>query len=268
MARDEDDYEEDDRPGKSRRKNRGKNSTATILVVIFAGLGASLLCCIPLMIALLLPAVQQAREAARRTQSRNNLKQIGLAALNFDSVQGHLPPIDLNPGEQPQSWMTDLLPYLDQAPLAQAINRQAPWDDPGNRAAMSTHIMTFLNPSHDGPPRDPATGYALSHYAGNVQVLGQTMRLSEILDGASNTILAGSVYGSPKPWGDPGNLRDPANGIGPGPTQFLHRAKPADGANILFSDGVVKFISANTDPEVLKQLADPKDGKVQIIGDF
>jgi type II secretory pathway pseudopilin PulG len=91
---------------------------------------------IAILIALLLPAVQQAREAARRSSCKNNLKQIGLALHNFHEVKGSLPPGGADdqrpfgkyqppdqrinrgsPAGWGSSWMTLILPYMDQAPV-------------------------------------------------------------------------------------------------------------------------------------------------------
>lgn len=86
---------------------------------------------IAILIALLLPAVQQAREAARRTQCRNNLKQIGLALHNYHDTHSVFPPGQLR-GRQPAapnlelgngaSWGAFLLPFMDQAPLYNQLN--------------------------------------------------------------------------------------------------------------------------------------------------
>src|SRR3979409_1143810 len=74
---------------------------------------------IAVLIALLLPAVQQAREAARRTQCKNNLKQLGLAMFNYHDVYNCFPMQLSNGGCGPrQSAFVGMLPFIDQAPLA------------------------------------------------------------------------------------------------------------------------------------------------------
>ena len=103
---------------------------------------------IAILIALLLPAVQQAREAARRTQCKNNLKQIGLALHNYHDVYNMLPagaywnvPLDTNcpaANHQKGSIMIRLLPYIDQAPLFNQWNFNA-CDSDAERDAAEPH---------------------------------------------------------------------------------------------------------------------------------
>src|SRR5262249_47931835 len=82
---------------------------------------------IAVLIALLLPAVQQAREAARRSQCKNNLKQIGLALHNYHDSFGKL-PLNRHSGRNLPAqfgslgWTAMILPYIDQAPLYSTIN--------------------------------------------------------------------------------------------------------------------------------------------------
>ena len=110
---------------------------------------------IAVLIALLLPAVQQAREAARRTQCKNNLKQQGLALMNYESTHRVFPParIDLSglayvPGGYYQSsWTTMCLPYLDQAPLYNNYNFNLTWSDPANLGVTTANIAAFKCPS-------------------------------------------------------------------------------------------------------------------------
>jgi prepilin-type N-terminal cleavage/methylation domain len=109
---------------------------------------------IAVLIALLLPAVQQAREAARRSQCKNNLKQIGLAVHNFAETYGHL-PTSLRPpsnatgaGEVPRaSVLLFLLPYLDQASIYNKWDLSKNWSDAANRPYSTTKIPSFMCPS-------------------------------------------------------------------------------------------------------------------------
>nr|WP_271870056.1 DUF1559 domain-containing protein [Planctomicrobium sp.] len=97
-------------------KNLRKGFTLIELLVVIA--------IIAILIALLLPAVQQAREAARRSQCKNNLKQIGLALHNYHDTVGTFPlgvRRDL-PSGWGMSWMVGILPYIDQAPLFNQLN--------------------------------------------------------------------------------------------------------------------------------------------------
>ncbi len=103
---------------------------------------------IAVLISLLLPAVQQAREAARRSQCKNNLKQIGLAIQNFHEVKGTLPSSRLGP--QHASWVVQILPYIDQTPLYKQWNLNDTYylQKP---VARTTSIPMFYCPSRRAP---------------------------------------------------------------------------------------------------------------------
>ncbi len=147
--------------------------TLVELLVVIAIIG--------LLVALLLRAVQSAREAARKMSCQNNLKNIALACLNYESAQGALPPgstINNVVRRNGLSWQVDILPYLDQRSLREEIQRQVnefrrtdPAREPPNiydlQQVNEVEISSFLCPS-DGEVIDNRNGIGLasSSYAG------------------------------------------------------------------------------------------------------
>ena len=112
---------------------------------------------IAILVSLLLPAVQQAREAARRTACLNNLKQIGLAMHNYESALGSFPSGYIyEPGPEGNrsgyGWGALLLPYLDQAPVHDQIDFRAPIYDPANAFVRTRHLPAFLCPTDTVSP--------------------------------------------------------------------------------------------------------------------
>jgi hypothetical protein len=137
--------------------------------------------------------VQKVREAAARTQSQNNMRQIGIAVHNYaDSQNGVLPPgVDDNHF----STASYILPYLEQNNLFQTIDFKKSIDDDANANARKTLIKTFLDPQDEIQSVKPEWGP--TNYLFNDQVftpIAQKMRFpASITDGTSNTVLAGET---------------------------------------------------------------------------
>ena len=144
---------DDDRPrrkksgGKKRRKKSSNSNT--VLIVILAVVGGMLFLCVGgfvIMGVVMAPAVNQARTAARTTQTKNHLKQVGLAAHNFLDTHQSFPPNGIvEDGQVAHSWATHMLPYLDQAPLYRMIDLTQPYDAPANGGAFSNPVITLIN---------------------------------------------------------------------------------------------------------------------------
>ncbi|QDS89427.1 putative major pilin subunit [Rosistilla ulvae] len=147
------------------RNNRRRGFTLVELLVVIAIIG--------ILVGLLLPAVQAAREAARRMQCSNNLKQLGLAGLNHESTYGTVPASLLaeigpapgssgNPGYPypgiVHSWAVQFLPYMEQNTLFEQYDMKYPWfsspstvpGTPDNLAVTQQVVSAFLCPSTPG----------------------------------------------------------------------------------------------------------------------
>lgn len=288
---------------------------------------------IAILIALLLPAVQQAREAARRTQCRNNLKQLGLALHNYHDVHKTFPPsaiweVDsasmLHLPMAGRSWIYQILPYIEQANLySQADDSVVTYQDP-----ISSESLTAL-----ACPSDPKSNIkvlfgqdmGVTSYLGNgahrgigsstffydcrpvADLTSGTMnrkgvRIRNITDGTSNTLLAGergliTKYGAFGMWnhgltgcasghGDTvmthdiwpfaaanggldyiGGFRAPASFADPEADDLFHWwSYHSGGGQFLLSDGSVRFISYNTDYGTMDSLHSRNDGDV--LGEY
>ena len=178
--------------------------------------------------------------------SAKHLRGIGMGLLNDRAARGVTPD---GPRTDLQSWQTRILGWFSVT-IGGGIREDLPWDDPRNSAYFRGVVLPYLNPEI-GTIRDER-GYALSHYAGNIHLLGPGRTFDPKTDPA-DTILAGEVASQFKPWGDPANLRDPNLGINASPDGF--GGPDGDGARFLFLDGSVRFLPKSIDPGELRRMS-------------
>ena len=178
---------------------------------------------IAVLIALLLPAVQQAREAARRSQCKNNLKQLGLAMHNYHDVYAVFPPagvwrLGVDTDVAHWSLQARLLPYLDQANMTNMINFNYGYKAPfpadlnvQNETVANTKVSIFLCPSEPNSQQKSSGRWPLTYGANmgrffvwNPQngqfgtgAFGPNSRTGtrDMTDGVSNTLMFSEVRG-------------------------------------------------------------------------
>ncbi len=293
-------------PSGRRRRNQGFTLIELLVVIAI----------IAILVALLLPAVQQAREAARRSSCKNNLKQIGLALHNYHDTHGVLPM-----GARDQYgwlWHAYILPQVEQANVRQSIDRPLASDngyfggtDANSRLikdAVKVRIPVFKCPSQLGPEASGSgtanrqkgnyVANAGNNVAGdsNANMMNRngclfnmsSIRLRDITDGTTNTILAGEA-----PFGGPNCTADcdrwyifddgiDANGTPSGDyssglvaagsssgaaysinsnSEMAFGSFHTGGCHVTFADGSGRFITENVSSVILRAIGSRDGGE-------
>ena len=272
------------------RSHRG--FTLVELLVVIAIVGT--------LIALLLPAVQAAREAARRAQCSSNLRQAGLAILQFDTARGRLPSTS---DAQGLSAFFNALPFLEESALYKSYDRAAAATTANNAKIQNTPLPLFRCPSMQISDTAAAAYPGWSSYAvctGNVygHFVNQSdpgydngaiidadkgvtsVRQIANLDGTSATFLAGELnygltnfppYGGSTEWASGYPFCSTATTCGAFDSRRIvvagtfyelntFRGDHPGGVNMLMVNGSVHFVDALTNPDALNALAQRNDG--------
>jgi len=233
---------------------RGGN--ALVLVAIVVGGGFVMLFIIGILVALLLPALQVARSAARRAQSMNNLKQINLALLNYESTYGTFPPAYIADadGKPMHSWRVRILPFMEQQALYQRYNFDEPWDGPNNRLFHDTVVPAYVDPATpDGPTS--YTSYVVVTGANTMFPGAEAVAMKDVLDGLSNTIMVVTTTDEDILWCEPRDLEfDSMSFQVNDPENSCISSEYPGGAPVGLGDGSVRFLQDDLDMNALQSL--------------
>jgi prepilin-type N-terminal cleavage/methylation domain-containing protein/prepilin-type processing-associated H-X9-DG protein len=268
---------------------RGRPAFTLIeLLVVLAIIGV--------LVALLLPAVQAAREAARRISCVNNLKQLGIALHGYHDVHGTFPaggwialPTQPSTLNMNMGWSAAVLPWLEQRSLYDGLNLAFPYNNPVHATAAYTVLAVYLCPSeprkslwnrYPGDPFDSADAdyggmygeRGLSSPASNnnpprgAMLFNQNVAIAGITDGASNTIQVGEHPEAINAfWISGHNLFDQSAPINARPP-FEHgeelTSQHPGGVDVLLCDGSVRFLKQTTDARALAALCTRNGGEI------
>jgi hypothetical protein len=226
--------------------------------IVTGGIGSFL--CLPMLVGLLVPAVQNARETGRRAVSMNNLRQINAAIQNYYITHESYPTnISDASGKPLLSWRVAILPYLEQKSLYDEFHLDEPWDSAHNKALVAR--MPAIFDSVSGNRLEGETNYLLPVGPGNIYEPGKKPKGDAAIargDGLSNTImLVEADDDRAVPWTKPQDLTyDPAD-----PMAGLGHLRPG-GFVALFADGHIKFIRGTATPATLKSLFSANGGEM------
>lgn len=239
----------------------GAGAVGVLGVVL--GIGAAILMlCVGLgglIYALLIPDVAGARQAAQRTASMNNLKQITLALHSYEADNGSFPPAYVTDaaGKPLYSWRVLILPYLGEDALFQQFDKTKSWDDPVNLAVSNAMIDVFRSPSDETVAKN-GTSYVAIVDPNAVIATGAGRKRSEIVDGTSNTIMLVEVKDHADSWAAPHDPTIAQFGagviFGPGVGQ-LRAAQPNDSVLVGLADGQVRVLDSATAARVIQPAA-------------
>lgn len=210
---------------------------------------------IALLVTYALFSVGSIREAARQTHAMNNLKQLGVALHNYQDVYGSFPPavVEDEDGEALYSGRVLLLPFLEQEALYRSFDLAQAWDSPRNRWISDTTLKVFQDPSADGtnPGR---TDYVFITGKGTIFEEGKNVKITDVLDGLSQTMMMVTVNKSGKCWAQPFDfdLTMPTS---------LPGTNHSNNTLILFGDGSVRAMSTTVPPTEVRAMATAAGGE-------
>jgi hypothetical protein len=210
-----------------------------------------------MLVGLLLPAVNAAREQGRRVTAMSQMRQIVLAMQQHELARGNLPARAIvgADGKPLLSWRVALLPYMEQQELYEQFHLNEPWDSPHNQRLVAKIPSLYQNPNR---PHDGKTVFLLPTGNGTLFEGNDGPLLGRIPDGLANTLVLieadddrAVVWTRPADW-----EYTPAR-----PQSGLGHLRP-NGFNVVFADGRAKFIPTSMSDNSLRAILSPAGGEV------
>ncbi|HEY7310456.1 MAG TPA: DUF1559 domain-containing protein [Gemmataceae bacterium] len=238
-----------------------RNIVQTLIVVLI----------LLVLVALFAPVAVKVREAAARTQCTNNLKQLGLAVWNYQDTynkfpRAALPNSDLPP-ERRQSWISEIVPFVEAGSLYNKIDHKKAWDDEVNRFAALTTYRILHCPAY--PERPPVSTFFSTHYLGIAGIgvdaiqlpledgragffgYDRTLKSEDLADHTSSILMSAETSHANGAWTAAGVPT--TRGLEPNASPYFglngqFGGNHPHGANTAFADGSVRFIEESIDP--------------------
>ena len=219
---------------------------------------------IALFLGLLVPAVRYSRELSKRDQCADNMRQVGLAMRNYQDAFLDFPPaytVDQE-GSRLNSWRLLAAAFMECKSTCQKWQMDEPWDSPRNRELNLVAWEAYRCPS------DQSAAY---YEAPHMMIVGPGMfaegstptQMDDIKDGASDTIMVVETVGLKIPWAAPRDLEaDKVTFEINSPKTPGISSNHSGGANCLFVDGAVRFLSDSTSPQQVQAMCTRAGGEV------
>lgn len=238
---------------------------------------------IGILVGLLMPAVQYAREAARRSECSNHLRQLGMGLHQFHAVHNQFPPGNDDREHLNHSWVTHILPHLEQTSIFQLYDFKKPWSDPANAQATLSVIPIMRCPSgmksfdgdtdYAGIEGSSLSGLPWGRTPGSAWSAGMLFQVGEhyadvvtfgqVPDGTSQTVMvAEATDGKMGYWASGFNCIPHENGPISSDFQSGIRSGHSGIAFATFADGSVQTLTRDMDLYVLGSLCTRNGGEV------
>ncbi len=237
-------------------------SSAPMIAIILGVICVVLLICGGILVALLLPAINAAREAGRKTQCRSNLSQIGMALHNYNARFGCFPPAYLADadGKPMHSWRVLILEDLGRQDLYAQYDFDQPWDSPTNLALADKMPNVYQCPTDRGNTGE-FTSYVAAAGPDRMFAGADARKFNEVTDGLSNTIAVMEYSDSGIGWLEPRDGPAPGVPAASNPPESHHPG----GSFVLMGDASVHFIPESTDPQTVAGMLTVDGGEAVML---